>query len=213
MQLHICIPSLDMVCADFMMSVTDMIMQIFQVKLGEEDLTIKITNKRGSLLVDSREQLVEGALRQGATHILFLDSDMKFPEDALHRLFSRNEPIVAANYVQRCLPTRPVAVSVLDMPKYTDDDSTGIEEVNSVGFGLILIRAEVFDAMPRPWFDTYWYTNDKGKRLIIGEDVYFGHKAKHAGYKTYVDHDLSKETSHVGQMEFIHSMARITDGD
>ena len=210
MQLHICIPSLDMVCADFMMSVTDMIMHIFQIKLGEEDLTIKITNKRGSLLVDSREQLVESALQQGATHILFLDSDMKFPEDALHRLFSRNEPIVAANYVQRCLPTRPNAISMMDMPLQTKEDSTGIEQVKSTGFGVILVRAEVFDAMPRPWFDTYWYTNeDTGKRNIIGEDVYFCHKANHAGYKTYIDHDLSKEVSHIGTMEYIHEMCNI----
>ena len=212
MNLHICIPSGDLVCADFMMSLTNMVMQLFMTPMAADSLSVKIINKRGSLIVDSRESLVEKALLEGATHILFLDSDMLFPEDALHRLFSRNEPFVAANYVQRCLPTRPNAISMLDTVKHTNDDDTGLEEVKSVGFGLCLIRAEVFDAMPRPWFDTYWYTNDKGKRLIIGEDVYFCHKARHAGYKVYIDQDLSKKVGHIGTMEYIHAMARI-DGN
>ena len=208
-QIHICIPSFDMVCADFMMSVTNLVMYMFQNKISDEPLTLKIINKRGSLIADSRESLVEKSLLEGATHILFLDSDMNFPEDALHRLFFRNKPLVAANYVKRCLPTTPTAVTLLGNPLYTNDDSTGIDEVASAGFGVCLIRAEVFDAMPRPWFDTYWYTNEAGKRLIIGEDVYFCKKAKHAGYTTYVDQDVSKEVTHIGTMEYIHAMAKI----
>ena len=208
MQVHICIPSFDMVCADFMMSLTNMVMYIFQNPLcGDEPLSIKIVNRRGSLIVSSREEMVVSSLRDGATHVLFLDSDMNFPEDALHRLFSRNEAFVAANYVQRCLPTRPNAVSVLGMAKPTDEDSTGIEEVHSVGFGCCLIRTEVFDAMPRPWFDTYWFTNDDGETNFIGEDVYFCHKARHAGYKTYIDHDLSQNVTHIGTFEYTHAMA------
>lgn len=208
MQLHICIPSFDLVCADFMMSLTNMVMYIFQNPLpGGEDLSIKITNRRGSLIVSSREEMVNSARLAGATHVMFLDSDMSFPEDALHRLFSRNEAFVAANYVQRSLPTRPNSISVLGEPKHTEEDSTGIEEVHSVGFGCCLIRMEVFDAMPQPWFDTYWFTNEKNTRSFIGEDVYFCHKARHAGYKTYIDHDLSQNVTHIGVFEYTHAMA------
>lgn len=192
-----------------MMSLSNMLMYLFQHPLNDDPLQLKLINKRTSLIVSSREGMVEDSLLEGATHVMFLDSDMTFPEDALHRLFSRNEPFVAANYVQRCLPTRPNAIGMLDMPKHTDEDSTGIEEVQSVGFGCCLIRAEVFDAMPRPWFDTYWYQKEDGRRLIIGEDVYFCHKARHAGFKIYIDHDLSQTVTHIGQMEFIHAMARV----
>lgn len=211
MRLYICIPSHDTVCAEFMMSLTNMVSYLFQNPLpGQTEVSMRIVNQRGSLIVQSRETLVEQALLGGATHILFLDSDMNFPEDALHRLFSRNEHFVAANYVQRCLPTRPNAVSILNTLLYTDDDSTGLVEAKSVGFGLCLIRTEVFDAMPRPWFDTYWFTDETGKRAIIGEDVYFCHKARHAGFKTYVDQDLSQEVSHIGTMEYIHAQANLT---
>lgn len=210
MQLHICIPSGDTVCADFMMSLTSMIMHIYSTPLpGVEEMAVKIVNRRGSLIVDSREDMIEWALVQGATHVLFLDSDMKFPEDAFHRLFSRNEPLVAANYVKRCLPTSPNSVSLMDQPCYTEPESTGLEEVASCGFGVMLIRASVFDSMPRPWFDTAWYTSEQGKRHIIGEDVYFCKKAQHAGNKVMIDHDLSQNVAHIGSWEFIHPMAKI----
>lgn len=210
MKLHICIPSFDMVNADFMMALTSMLTHIYQKRLcDDEDSTLRIVNQRSSLIAQSRETLVESALLAGATHILFLDSDMNFPEDALHRLFSRNEPIVAANYVQRCLPTRPNSITLMGQPLYTDEDSSGLEEVQSVGFGCVLIRAEVFESMPRPWFDTYWFTDDEGNRRMIGEDVYFCHKARHADYKVYVDQDLSHNVIHIGSFEYIHSMARV----
>ena len=194
-----------------MMSLTNMVMYIFQNPLpGVEGMKMQITNRRGSLIVSSREDMAGTARLAGATHIMFLDSDMTFPEDALHRLFSRNEPFVAANYVQRSLPTRPNAIGVLGTPKHTKEDSTGIEEVHSTGFGCCLIRMEVFDAIPRPWFDTYWFTNENGGKNLIGEDVYFCHKARHAGYKTYIDHDLSQQVSHIGIFEYTHAMADVS---
>jgi hypothetical protein len=209
MQLHILIPSGDMVHADFMVSLNQMITYIFTTPFTKDECTIRVTNLRGSLIHMSREEMVATALLGGATHILFLDSDMTFPEDAFHRLFSRNEPLVAANYVKRCLPTSPNAVTLMSQPLFTLPDSTGLEECQSVGAGLMLIKAEVFESMPRPWFDTYWFEDDEGNRRMIGEDVYFCHKAKAAGFKTMIDHDVSQNVGHVGTFEFIHPMAQI----
>lgn len=211
MRLYICIPSHDTVCTDFMMSLTAMLTYMFTHQLGKEtDLSFKILNQRGALIHMTREEMAVQAIAGGATHILFLDSDMMFPEDALHRLFSRNEPIVAANYVQRCLPTKPNSVTLLDGPMFTKKDSTGLEEAKSVGFGLALIDVDVFTSMDRPWFDTYWYQQEGTGRLsLIGEDVFFCHKARHSGYKVMVDHDLSKETVHLGMFEFTHPMALV----
>lgn len=209
MRLYICIPSHDMVCTDFMLSVTAMLTYLFTHKLVDGEMSFRLLNQRGALIHMTREEMVQQGLVGGATHFLFIDSDMMFPEDALHRLFSRNEPIVAANYVQRCLPTKPNAVSMLEGPMFTDPDSTGLEEAKSVGLGLALIRSEVFESMPRPWFDTYWYTREDGKMSLIGEDVFFCHKCRHSNYKIMIDHDLSKEVTHLGMFEFVHPMARV----
>jgi hypothetical protein len=210
MRLYICIPSHDTVCADFLMSVTALINHLFTHTLdGVDDMSFKLLNQRGSLIHMSREQMAAQALAGGATHILWLDSDMMFPEGALHRLYSRGEPIAAANYVQRCLPTKPNAVTKLGTPCFTRKESTGTEVVKSVGMGLCLIDADVFRNIERPWFDTYWYEDERGNRRLIGEDVFFFHKAAHAGYHAVVDHDLSKEVVHLGMFEFTHPMALI----
>ena len=44
------------------------------------------------------------ALAVDATHILWLDSDMRFPADTLGRLLARNRDIVGANYCARRFP-------------------------------------------------------------------------------------------------------------
>jgi hypothetical protein len=70
--------------------------------------------------------------------------------------------------------------------------------VMGVGFGMVLIRKEVFEKTPKPWF---WFdTTAKGG--TIGEDIYFCAKAFDSGFDTIVDHDLSKHIRHIGTYEY-----------
>ena len=39
---------------------------------------------------------------------------------------------------------------------------------------------------------------------FIGEDMYFCREAQKAGFKVYIDHDLSKQVRHIGVLEFMH---------
>ena len=73
----------------------------------------------------------------------------------------------------------------------------GIEQVTAVGFGVTMIRKEVFEKLKTPWFDAQW-----SPRGIIGEDVFFCLKALDEGIPTYVDHDLSKYIGHIGTHEY-----------
>jgi hypothetical protein len=65
-----------------------------------------------------------------------------------------------------------------------------------MGFGIVLIEARVFEAMPKPWFLFEYVETDDGP-TFRGEDIYFCEKAKAAGFHPLVDHDLTKETAHV----------------
>jgi hypothetical protein len=80
-------------------------------------------------------------------------------------------------------------------------DSTGLEEVESIGMGVMLISRKVFEKLSEPWFETPWRTDKRG---YIGEDVFFCRKATAAGFKIYIDHDVSKEIGHIGTFEFKH---------
>lgn len=155
----------------------------------------------------AREELAEAALKMDATHILWVDADMTFPQDALFRLLQHDEDIVGVNYSKRGIPPEFTAVKHIDWEEDEDSeklvttaDSHGLEEVDGMGFGLVLMKTHVFKrlASERPWF---WYEmQDYGH---VGEDTYFCRLAQEAGFSLYVDHDLSRECSHVGEFQYM----------
>lgn len=217
LRIFIAIPSMDQTHADFQMSLVHLNQDIFQKPLAE-NMGLSITNRRGSLLVDSREKLVEEALDKKASHILFLDSDMTFPSDTLHRLLGHNLPAVACNYVQRIIPARSNTRDKDGQPLLTYPDSTGMELAKSAGFGVTLLWADLFKRLSKPWFDTVWIDkeNREGKIYypdkldLVGEDVFFYRKLKHElDIDLMIDHDLSKEIGHIGSFEYTNNLAGI----
>jgi hypothetical protein len=63
------------------------------------------------------------------------------------------------------------------------------------GFGVSLIKMEVFKNIPKPWFMPLYM---KDQNAYTTEDVPFFHRARKSGYQVIVDHDASKKVSHVG---------------
>jgi hypothetical protein len=156
----------------------------------------------GTLIFNQRERLAEEAIKDGADAILWVDSDMRFPKDALEILLSRDLPIVGVNATTRRFPVVPTALDIdpetKDLVKVNSKGKTGLEQVMGVGFGMVLIKKEVFEAAQKPWF---WFEQtDKGG--TIGEDIYFCAKAYDAGYQTVIDHDLSMHIRHIGTYEY-----------
>jgi hypothetical protein len=144
-------------------------------------------------------------MREDCSHILFIDSDMRFPQDMIGRLLKHDLDIVATNCARRRMPTGPTAQLYKENGErelvWTMPESTGLQEVGSVGMGVMLIKANVFKALAEPWFETPWRHDKRG---YIGEDVYFCQKAAAAGFKIWIDHDVSKEIGHIGTFEFKH---------
>lgn len=176
-----------------------------QRKAGQFDFEVK--RKGGTYIDINRCELMKAALynKDGSatdvTHILWVDDDMTFPPDALLHLLSLNVPFVGANYSRRKFPLEPVAIKTIEPGKklYTTDESTGLEQVEALGFGLCMIRRDVVDAIEFPWCETHY---DRVKKRWVGEDVDFCQKAATAGFPPFVDHDLSKQVTHMGNMAF-----------
>lgn len=178
-------------------------------------LDIGLISTDGTYIASNREDLVLSALEGYPTHLLWLDDDMRFPQDLLIRLLKHNKPIVAVNYAMRKTPCIPVTIKRLSDTKgqpatrlITTPESSGLEQVEAIGFGAALIRANVFHRIPRPWFENYW--NTKVDRWI-GEDIDFCRKCEKAGIEILVDHDLSKEIGHVGTFEYTLAHAQAWD--
>ena len=148
----------------------------------------------GCWLPDLRERATDAALKANCTHLLYLDSDMRFPATTALELLARDQPIVAANYTQRKPPFQPVAVPSLAYPSdrlYTEAESTGLEQVEAVGLGVFLIQANVVQNIPRLRF---------GNRTP--EDLYFCMQIKSLGVPIWIDQDLSQQVTHIGLVEF-----------
>ncbi len=182
---------------------------------------VLINQVNGTLISSARNDLTAGALEQGVDYMLWVDADMRFPRDALVRLLSHSKAIVGVNYSNRKVKKTDY-VAVKRLATGLDDEgigellqttaeSEGLEEVEGIGFGMVLTHASVFDAIPQslevgPWFQFGW-DSDVGRP--IGEDIWFSKAARKAGFKIYVDHDLSKEIKHSANMEL--SVSHVED--
>jgi hypothetical protein len=99
------------------------------------ETSFHIVNVRSSLLPVGRSRIVHEALANGATHILWLDSDMMVPPDTLTRLLAHDLPVVACNYVRKEIPASPTARALDGRRLATLAGSTGLERVRHAGMG------------------------------------------------------------------------------
>lgn len=197
----VCTPARDMVHANYTFCLVNMV--AFHTINTIDAVALKIN--QGTLIQNQRADLCLEAMGEGCSHVLFIDSDMTFPQDMVQRLLAHDKDIVATNCARRRMPTGPTAQRTLPDGSreliYTMPESTGLEEVESIGMGVMLIKRKVFESLTEPWFETPWRTDKRG---YIGEDVFFCRKAAAAGFKIYIDHDVSKEIGHIGTFEFKH---------
>lgn len=149
--------------------------------------------KEGSVLHWNREQLVEGAIKENCTHLLFLDSDMYFEKDAVLKLLERGKKVVGANYNTRKLPKQSTArlYPLIESQKPVDGKSDMLQLAESVATGFMLIDLSVFEKISKPWF--FWKEN-------LGEDYYFCEKVREVGIDVWCD--LSIPIGHIGECIF-----------
>lgn len=159
----------------------------------------------GSIITNTRNNClkhVEDFERDGTefSHILFLDSDMVFPQDTLYRLLTHAKAIVGCTYRQRTAPYN-LHGKTLDA-RTTDVADAGLIEVAGIPTGCILIHREVFRRFRRPYFrliDQEESAPGRGDHVSYGEDYVFCATARAAGFKIWLDTALSKEIGHVGE--------------
>lgn len=208
-KLAICLPWQNTVDSQFCLCLAEMYGMIVgqYVNAGIADVNCFTLN--GTYLGWSRTDIAKGALQWGATHLLWIDSDMTFPSWAFHHLFKQDKDIIGVNYAKRRAPHGPVTFKTIvpPTPCYTEPDAQGLEEVEGIGFGFVLMKASVFNVIPTAPFRV---TDDENSSKRVGEDVYFCQQAKAAGLTVYIDHTLSQHIGHQGTLEYLngHSLVQ-----
>lgn len=197
MRLAVCVPTSGRVTATFAYALAQTV-GFFGTWEATERL--KLLVQQSSSIHSNREQLVEQALEWDATHVLFIDDDMFWTPQAVLSLLGRQLAFVACNYVKRSFPIEFVSVDMHGNRIATTEESTGVVECQFSGFGVSLIRAEVFRALSRPWF-LPGYSHELKEYSTEDMPLYIAARA--AGFIPHIDHDASKMgIFHVGEHQY-----------
>lgn len=152
----------------------------------------------GSIISNNRTRLVQQATKEMATHILFVDSDVRFPVTALERLLAHKKDIVGANFKQR---TRGQWTARKRDKFVKSTGKQGIQRVDTLGMALTLIDMKVFTGKSKVPANAFAMPFDKSTGIFVGEDIYFCTVAGDNGFEVWVDHDLGNEVKHIGSVE------------
>lgn len=164
-------------------------------------------------ITQARNAIAERAYANGADYLLWIDSDATAAPGMAARLLSRNVPIVSALCFKRKYPITPACgrrstapdAGPMDFPPPIDAVAAWVQahgdlqneqgavllpdepgwalDVDTVGTHYTLIRRDVLDRLPRPW---YQRTTEPGSGAT-GSDWYFCAQAQAAGFPVYVD--------------------------
>lgn len=192
MKTLIAIPCMDQVPALFAQSLSTMRM------VGECQIAFQI----GSLVYTSRDDLARYAMKEGFDYVLWLDSDMVFPEDFHERMLKtmtdNNLDILTGIYYKRKPPYSPVIFDKLKLNgklwdfTWLEDVPDSLFEVGACGFGCVLLKTEVLMSVQLR-HGYLFHPMQNG-----GEDVAFCVRARDCGYKIMCDPSIV--CGHVGNV-------------
>lgn len=138
-----------------------------------------------------RNELVRWAMEEGASHVLWIDTDSVFPPRSAQALIDSGVPFIGANFALKD-GSRESAAWGRDGQRLLVKQS-GIEEVSTLGFGLTLTHVHVLGAVGSPWFKVV-----DGEGGGPADEWRFCNLARDKGFPPHVDHGLSLECAHVG---------------
>lgn len=190
----------------------------FAVSLGmmnrPKNYDIKIAAIKGSLIYHSREKLAKAAIQGEYDYVVWFDSDMQIPPNAIEKLIAdvdSGKDIVSGIYFRRSAPFSPVLFEkcdiednrpiTRDLEKYEKDTTF---EVEGIGFGCCAMKTEVL-----------WNVFAENKTCFtplvgLGEDLSFSYRARKLGYKIYCD--ASIKCGHVGHILIDEGMYQSLEG-
>ena len=194
MKTLIAIPCFDMVHADFMDSF---------VKL-QKTPDSAFTMVKNTMIYIARDIIAANAIQAGFERVLWLDSDMVLPADALLKLsadMDQGMHLVSGLYFTRKPPVKPVAYSDLWWKQTENGIDTGAEnlweykeglnEIAACGFGCCLTSVDLLKRVGDRFGSPFMPIDG------MGEDMAFCMRVKELGEKMFVD--TSVKCGHVGQ--------------
>lgn len=156
-----------------------------------EGVTVDWEFVRGHEVFVERNELVRMALEGGYDKVLFVDSDVMVPLDAVSNMLETGKDVVMGFVPMKNTKTGHSAVyrhgSFFDKDnRYTMDEAKALDgpvDVKGGGFGCVMVDCRIFSEMQPPWF--VYSESQAGIRR--GEDLHFCYKAADMGVRIFAD--------------------------
>ncbi|MDD4952636.1 MAG: hypothetical protein PHV85_08810 [Desulfovibrionaceae bacterium] len=166
---------------------------------------LEIQTVQGSAIARARNYMINNGasedLRQrleGFDWFLAVDADIAFELGQVKRLLAHGLDIVGGAYPPKAGEARITAGRFAGVPGYSPqdhwlgDDARGLQEVDWVGAGFLLMRRQALEAMDFPWFRHHMVRLEEGGRIRqqeAFEDFGLCINARRCGLKVFVDCD------------------------
>ena len=139
---------------------------------------------------EARNSIIEQAKKKGVEWLMFIDTDVFIPQNAIAQLMRHNKKIVSGVYWKKGLPLEPVIYRKFGGGPIFDFEPDQLMPIGGAGLGCCLIHMSVFDELDYPYFKVNWLlpkADGSTTKVNIGEDHYFFYTAKEAGFDTWCD--------------------------
>jgi hypothetical protein len=151
---------------------------------------IEITRRHGASFSRSigepfslrRDTFARWFLESGGTHALLLEDDVVPPEDALERLLRVESPVAAAVYPRWIDGRLTTNVQAIRDRGWSARVPARVFPVRRCALGCVLVRREVFERVPPPWFITI-VADDR----FVEDDEWFCDAVRRAGMRILCD--------------------------
>jgi predicted O-methyltransferase YrrM len=177
---------------------SDTVISLLSIVGGSEWPTHTVL-QHGCYVHENREKIVKEAQAVGASHVLFIDSDMYLPPKTVNKLLAHDKDIIGVNYNQREFPLVSTIKFADDkenlIPVPGDDVPKTLFKCFAVGTGCLLVKMSVFQRIDTPWF---WFDTYKGD--ILGEDIWFCRQAHRKGIEVWCDPTI--DVKHIGNYAY-----------
>jgi len=146
---------------------------------------ILLVTSYGSTLVNAREDCLNAAMKEGCSHILYVDSDVILPINALNSLLSCDVDLASGLCMRRGAPFDAIGwIKIKDSMKQPvfDPYKPGIHQVEWVGGGVALFKTSIFKELEKPYFR---HVFENGAQIY--EDVYLCKKMREKDMTIVID--------------------------
>ena len=193
----ILIPSMNTFATNMALCLTDLAVysSLRGIQLGTLNQQCSLVSAARNIL--TRQMLV---FEPKPSHVLWIDSDMMFPQTGLERLLEHDKPVVGAFYNKR-VPPYPTVGHLIDQT--SDVSQGGIFRADVMPHGFVLIKREVYETLPMPWYYESYdpdVVTESDPTGMVGEDVNFSRDCVKNGIEMWCDADLTFDCAHIGEI-------------